>query len=70
MLRVGRSVVVGYSGGCCCPGDHASLQARASVRRGGAVTRIGTVSLSRAFIVRSTSEIRMIIDRYCELPEL
>ena len=27
MLRVGRSVVVGHSGGCRCPGDHASLQA-------------------------------------------
>ena len=28
------------------------------------------VSWSREFIERSTSEIRMIIDRCCELPEL
>ena len=27
----GRSVVLGHSGGCRCSGDHASLQARASV---------------------------------------
>ena len=31
MLRVGRSEVVGHSGGCHCPGDHASLHTRASV---------------------------------------
>ena len=34
MLRVGRSVVMGHSGGCHCPGDHALLHARASVWRG------------------------------------
>ena len=34
MLHVDRSVVVGHSGGCHCPGDHVSLQARASVWRG------------------------------------
>ena len=30
MLRVGRSVVVGHSSGCRCPGDHVSLQVRTS----------------------------------------
>ena len=30
MLQVGRSVLVGHSSGCRCPGDHASLQVRAS----------------------------------------
>ena len=34
MLRVGKSVVVGHSDECRCPGDHASLQVRASVWRG------------------------------------
>ena len=47
MLRVGRSVVVGHSGGCHCPGDRASLQARTSFWRGWAVARVGTGSLSR-----------------------
>ena len=54
MLRVGRSVVVGHSGGCRGPGDHASLQARASVWRERAVTRVKTGSLSRVVQEQST----------------
>ena len=67
MLRVGRSVVVGHSGGCRCPGDHAALQARASVWREWAVARVGTGSLSRVVQQWSTEEMRSVVNcRSCE----
>ena len=50
VTRVDETVVVVHSGGCRCLGDHASLQVRAST----AVTRGGTVSLSRVVQRSST----------------
>ena len=66
MLRVGRSVVVGHSGGCRCSGDH-MLQVRASVWGEWAVARVGTGSLSRVVQQWSTEEIRSVVNCWsCE----
>ena len=66
MLRVGRSVVVGHSSGCRCPGDHVSLQLRAST-----VARVnGGTWWDSQFVSGRSREKYGSVYQCCELPEL
>ena len=53
-------------GGCRCLGNHVSLQVRATIVVGQAVTRGEAVSLSRA--LNGSGTVDILCD--CELPEL